>query len=199
MVFALALVLGCISPAAPPQENNSVANTSSCRTVVTNEPYNDTACQNVSSMGQVCDTVVLNYSVSNTAKSEICVDKSLCAATDAFGNCISYYCSQGMTRCSVNITNMDPQKTADWSVAATFKTDRMVFNQNPVKKTILPLETATFDFQQMYGMDINQKRPSCNVSVAVPPKIQACAYITTLKEECHPVTSYREVQKQVCS
>ena len=106
MVFALALVLGCISPAAPPQENNSVANTSSCRTVVTNEPYNDTACQNVSSMGQVCDTVVLNYSVSNTAKSEICVDKSLCAATDAFGNCISYYCSQGMTRCSVNITNM---------------------------------------------------------------------------------------------
>jgi len=176
-----------------------VANASSCRTVTTSVPYNDTVCQNVSTTDQVCGTRELNYTLSRTAKAEICIDQSLCALMYAFGNCITYYCSNGMTRCSVNVTNMDPQKSADWAVAATFTIDGSVFNQNAVKKTILPHETASFDFQQMYSMDINQRRASCNVSVVAPPKIQDCTSVTRLKEECQQVLKYKDVEKQVCN
>jgi hypothetical protein len=48
-------------------------------------------------------------------------------------------------------------------------------------------------------MDLRQQMMSCNVSLAAPPAVQQCGYITTLKEVCQQVPSTQEVQTQVCS
>lgn len=201
VVFALMLVLGCISPVPPfqPPENVTVSSiVPSCKTVITSESYNDTVCQDVSKMEEVCSIRELNFTVSNIVKTELCINQDLCAVSDAFGNCIVYYCSRGTTRCSVNITNTDPQKIGEWSVVGIFKIDSATLNQNPVTKRILPLETTNFDFQLLYDMDINQKKPTCNVSVIAAPKTQDCTFVTRLNEECQQVPKYRDVEKQVC-
>ncbi len=202
VVFALALVLGCVSPVGPIQTNTSVANTSTCKVVITNQPYNATVCENVSGMQQVCNTVVLNYTMSNISVVNLCLQKNLCSQTGSSGsagNCVAYECSKGLTTCAVNITNLDAQSSAVWSVAATFKADGTTFSETPINQTIAPLQTSTFKFQRTYSMDLSQQTMSCNVTMAAPPAVQQCGYITTLKEVCHQVPSTQAVQTQVCS
>jgi hypothetical protein len=197
ILFALGLFFGCISfmeDAAPIQPNV----TKQCRTIIVQEPYMAQECQNVSKMEEVCDVRELNYSKTDVTKIWLCTDKTLCVDYYANGSCVTYYCSKGMTRCHMNLTNNDPQKTGEWAVAANFTVDGATFGKNPVKETLLPGETANFNFEQFYVMDLNQKKAECEIFVSEPAKIRDCSFITKITEQCQNVTKYKDVEKQVC-
>ncbi len=167
-------------------------------TVNVTEPYNETECQNVSEVSEVCTARELNFTVGNIGKHDVCTNQDLCAASDANGVCRIYYCSKAITRCLMNVTNLDQTDTGDWTAAANFTLAGAVFAQNPVIKRIRPGETVTYDFQLMYDMDLNQNRPTCVVTVTPPPPVDSCVYITTPLETCHNVTEYRTSEQEVC-
>lgn len=182
----------------PPIQPTKPNVTPECKTVVTQQPYTEQVCQNVSKMEEICQTRELNYSMSKINKTELCVEKNLCVNWYQNGSCISYYCSKGMTRCKATLTNLDLRKAGTWSVNADFIINGSIFQKTPIKKTILPKESAVFDFSQFYDMDLNQKKPICKIFVVSPAKLQDCSFITKILEECSNVTKYKEVKKQVC-
>ncbi len=197
VLFVLGIFFGCISlmEEAPPLQPDV---TPSCKTVIMQEPYTAVSCQNVSKMEEVCDTKQLNYSLVETNKTYLCAEKELCVAHYSNGTCAIKYCSKGMTRCIANLTNLDPQKSGTWIVAATFGLDGVEVQKNPESRTLLPGESALLDFTQFYDMDINQKTATCKIFVSTPAKVQACSFITKIQEECRNVTEYKEVEKTVC-
>ena len=197
ILFALGLFFGCISfmeDAAPIQPNI----TKTCRTIIVQEPYLAEDCQNVSKMEEVCKVRELNYSMSEINKTWLCSEKNLCVNYFIDGSCIQYYCSKGMTRCYMNITNTDSQKSGDWAVSANFTIDGATFGKNPIKKTLLPGESAVFNFEQFYLMDLNQNKATCELYVSTPAKIRDCDFITKITELCQNTTKYKDVEKQVC-
>jgi hypothetical protein len=204
LILATGILFGCIAPftetgQVPPGANLTGPNiTPGCKTVVTQEPYNKTQCQNVSKMDEVCVNRELNYTLSPTVKTDICVSSDLCVNPYPGGGCATYYCSKGQTRCRANLTNLDPQKSGTWSVGANFTMGGSVFGKDPVVETLLPGSTVPIDFQMLYNMDVNQVRPSCVVFVKSSPIIQDCNFITRITEDCQNVTEYKNVEKQVC-
>lgn len=197
ILFTLGLFFGCISLLddtiiEPPQV------VPSCTNVSVQEPYMVEECQNVSRMEEVCVTRELNFSMSEVEETRLCVQKELCVNWLPDGTCVTKYCSKGMTRCKVNITNLDPQKAGEWIVSANFTVDGNTFKKNSIKKTMLPQESAVFNFEQFYDMDINQKIAKCKIFVSEPTKLQDCSFITKLDEECSNTTKYKEVIKQIC-
>ena len=201
LILATASLFGCITPLGPsgplqPQEGANV--TPSCKTVVSQEPYSESVCQNVSRMEEVCANRELDYSLSDITVINLCLESSLCTARYSDGTCVSYLCSKGMMRCMANLTNLDKQKAGTWSVGSTFAFKGAVFDKNPQTKTLLPKETGVFDFSHFYDMDLNQPKPVCRIFVASPAKLQDCNFITRIEEECQNVTKYRTVEKEVC-
>jgi len=197
VLIVLALFFGCISflgENAPIQPEP----TPECRTIIVSEPYAAQECQNVSLMEEVCQTRELNYTLSDVQKTYLCTEEGLCVDYYPNGSCAIYYCSKGMTRCNINLTNDDPQKTGDWSVSANFTVDGATFGKNPVMKTLLPGESANFNFEQFYVMDINQKKADCEVFVSSPSKIRDCSFVTKISEQCTNITKYKDTEKEVC-
>jgi len=192
----LGILFGCVSaPLQNPLQPNA---TPSCSTVTTQEPYQEQVCQNVSKMDQVCANRELNYSLSPATKTYLCSENNLCVNWLGNGTCVTYYCSNGMTRCTANLTNLDPQKSGTWSVGANFSLDGKVFGKNPVEVTLLPSESEIVDFDLFYGMDINQLKADCSIFISTPSRIQDCSFVTTTALDCQNVTKYRDVEKQVC-
>jgi hypothetical protein len=197
ILFALGMFFGCISfleETAPIQPNVS----KTCRTVIVQEPYMAKDCQNVSKMEEVCQIRELNYTQTDVTKIWLCTEKDLCVDYFANGSCAVNYCSKGMTRCNLNITNTDPQKSGEWVVNANFTIDGSTFGKNPIKKTLFPGDSANFNFEQFYLMDLNQKKAECEIFVSVPARIQDCSFITKIIEQCQNTTQFKDVEKQVC-
>jgi hypothetical protein len=198
VLIVLGLFFGCISmmeDTVPPIQPDTAP---SCRIVLTQEPYSAEVCQNVSKMEEVCATKALNYSLVQTNKTYLCTEKELCVAHYSSGKCALKYCSKGMTRCLANLTNLDPQKSGTWSVSATFTVDSVELKKNPETETLLPGESAIFDFSQFYDMDQDQKTAECKIFVSTPAKVQDCSFITKIAKECKNETKYKEVEQKIC-
>ena len=200
VLFVLGVFFGCLSQIQPSTNQSQANATPSCRTVITQVPYTESVCQNVSKMEQVCANKELNYSLSGINMTFICVEQTLCVNYLQNGSCapLSLYCSKGMTRCRATLINLDDQKAGIWSVGANFTLDGSVFGKNPESVTLLPNVSYVFDFEQFYEMDINQKKASCSIFVSSPAILQDCNYITTMTESCQNQTKYKETEKQVC-
>jgi hypothetical protein len=197
----LIALFGCLMPVSSQAQNRTQENTTTdCKVVVTQEPFTEEICQNVSKMEEVCENRELNYSLAAVEKNFVCLEDSLCMDRGPDGVCYYKLCSKGMTRCRSNITNLDPQKTGVWGVAANFSFDSgTLFEKNPVSKTLFPNETRALDFEQSYEMDLNQKKPSCTIFVKTPAKLQDCNFITKLIENCINTTKNKTVEKTVCN
>jgi|GEM_PF-2008423 len=198
LVF-LGILFGCLStPFQNPLPSLQPNATPSCNTVVTQEPYQGQVCQNITKSDEVCAIRELNYSLGRVTKTELCTDNSLCVNRLPDGTCVTSYCSQGMTRCMANLSNLDAQKSGTWYVGANFSIDGTVFDKNPIKADLLPLETQVMDFDLSYSMDINQKKPVCAIFIGTPARIQDCSLVARTVVDCQNVTQYRNVSKEVC-
>jgi len=196
------LLFGCLMPVSPPSVNqtqNDSNATFGCKKVVSEQPYTEKVCQNVSKMEEVCENRELNYSLAPVEKNFVCIENNLCMDRGQDGTCYYSLCSKGMTRCRSNITNLDAQKTGVWSVAANFSFESgAIFKKNPITNTLLPNETSVLDFEQSYEMGLNQSKPDCAIYITVPAKLQDCNFITKLVESCANVTKNRTIEKEVC-
>lgn len=198
LVFLGFILSGCISLTEPTVQPQGPEVKPECRTVVMHEPYPIEECLNASKMEEFCAIRELNYSFSDVTKTWLCSEENLCVAYNPDGSCAKFFCSKGMTRCRITLTNLDDQKIGTWSVAANFSLDGIVFDKNPSTKIILPKESAVFNFEQFYRMDMNQKKAECEIYVTEPAKVQDCNFITKVFEECKNITQYKEITKQVC-
>jgi len=198
VLFVLGIFFGCISNLAPPIQLPAQNETTECKNITVKEPYVSEVCQNVSKMEQVCATRELNYSLSEINKTVLCIERNLCVNYYSNGSCATWYCSKGMVRCKMTLTNLDSQKAGSWSMGANFTLDGNVFQKNIETETLLPNESAVYDYYQLYTMDINQKNAVCNIFVTEPAKLQDCISVSKAAVECKNITGYKDVSTQEC-
>jgi hypothetical protein len=199
VLFVLGMFFGCISMLDSNGAPQDVPTAPTCRTVIVQEPYTEEVCQNVSKMEEVCETITLNFSLSDINKTNICVEEGLCVNWFPNGTCTTYYCSKAMMRCQMHLTNLDTQKSGTFGISANFTLGDATFNKEEITHTIFPTESATYDFNQFYVMDINQVKADCDLSVTSDAKLQDCRIESRIFEDCANTTKYQEVEKEICN
>lgn len=195
LFFAALFLAGCVSPPegmpfvpAGPEEKV-------CRTVSEEVPVVEQQCGDVSYTEQVCDIRELNYTSNMLPPTHLCISDTGCNGMQ-LGDCQG--CAQAMTRCVLQITNTETQKTGTWKVGANYSLGTSGFIKDPITHTIEPGETASFDFNQIYnpGQPINSA--SCQLFIISKPKIEECHEETRSREECKDITTTKIVEREVC-
>lgn len=199
VLFVLGFFFGCISVLDSDLAPGPGPAQETCRTITVQEPYIEEVCEDVVVLEDVCKTIDLDYSLSQVNKTQLCVEKALCVSWYSNGTCMVSYCSRGMTRCQATLTNLDPQKEGTFGVSAAFTLGTSVFQKNEILRKILPNDSATYDFNQFYTMDINQAVPVCDVFVTSGARLQDCKTESRVFTECANVTKYLEVEKEICN
>ncbi len=196
-LFAILIIAGCVSTPSeggqtpPPSQPGG----KTCRTVTEEVPVVKEECGPVSYTEQVCGIRKLNYSFKLLPKVDLCIGDGSCTG-NPLGDCQA--CSKAMTRCIMEITNLEPQKTGLWSVGANYTLGSAGFLKDPIIHTIGPNQTAQFDFNQIYtpGQPINSA--SCSLFVLSEPTIEDCHEETRSRQDCRNVTRTTQVQREVC-
>jgi hypothetical protein len=196
-IFALLLIAGCVSPPSevPSNQTTPPAQQSNCHMESQQVPVTKEECGPVQFTEQVCGIRKLNYTATELPKVDLCIADGPCS-----GNPIStcQICSKAMTRCVLVIKNEEETAAGTWTVAANYTLGSNGFNKDPISKTIAPGESFAFDFNQFYGVSKPITTASCKLVVTAEPTVNDCHGETRSRSECTNVTTYEEVQKEVC-
>jgi len=197
LMFILA---GCITPPAyqaPAQQDSrpSDGGAVECRMVITEEPYVEEVCNQVSFTEQECDMKELNYTSGQIAVTDLCVDDGACVGKQ-LTECIST-CKRAMKRCRLNITNID-KYSGTWVVGAAFGYNGASFVKNPQSQEIDPGKSHIFDFQQIYTLGSPPSSATCSVTVIYPAITKVCVDVEKTRIDCSNVTRLRAVETEVC-
>ncbi len=196
-IIICVLAAGCASPESgqAQQEPQGVQKNQTCRLVSEDVPVTQEECGDISYTEEECSLRKLNYSTASVPKVDLCISDGVCTGKP-LGDCPG--CVKAMTRCVLKVTNLEPQKSGTWVVAANYTLGSAGFNKEPISITIGPNQTADFDFNQIYtpGFPINSA--SCNIAVMSEPSIEACVSVTKTRLQCRNVTRTETRQSQVC-
>ncbi len=191
------LAFGCLGsdsgiPIIEPPQQEPV-----CHTVTEMVPVVIEECGEVAYTEEVCERRELEYNTSMASISHICsLSDEGCGGTN-LSNCSS--CSKAVTRCTLEITNLDKRKSGEWTVGATFVSGKATFSREPITKTIDPEESQFFDFQQFYDPGAPINSATCKLVVTDVPVVEDCQDVTKTRNDCSNVTKMVEVSKEVCN
>ncbi len=193
------ILAGCIggTPEVPTDgDTDTDDDVIECHIVLTEEPYTEEVCEEVTYMEEECEMRELTYTSSQIMITDLCADDGDCVGKDVF-ECL-YTCTGAMKRCQINITNTDEYE-GTWVVGATFGYNGAAFIKNPESKKILPGETYTFDFQQLYTLGDPPSTATCTVTVLYPAIKNVCINVEKTRIDCTNVTKMRVVETEVCN
>lgn len=193
------IIAGCVTTTP---ESETLANVGTqgdvpfCRTVITEEPYTEEVCQQISYTEEECEMKELTYTSGQIAMTDLCVEDGECVGKDITACPLT--CERAMKRCRMNITNEDAYE-GTWIVGATFGYNGAAFVKNPESEAIEPGETYTFDFQQIYSMGSPPSTATCSVTVLYPAIAKICVNIEKTRTDCSNITRMRAVETEVCN
>ncbi len=200
VIFAfglLAFFSGCVSsPISPAQQpGGQQAAGRNCTIITEQVPYVESECRDVEVTRQVCGIRALEYSQSQEPITSLCVMDGNCTGI-SLSKC--QVCTMASTRCGLNITNKDPDRTGIWVVGANFTVTNGGFIRDPIARSIGPGETGEFDFQQMYNPGAPPNSADCDLYITSAPRVDECHDETRMQTECLNVTRYRASERSVC-
>ncbi|MEW6748636.1 MAG: hypothetical protein AB1295_02935 [Candidatus Micrarchaeota archaeon] len=195
LLFAALFATGCISPpegipSIPTQPGGEV-----CRTVTEEVPVVEEQCGEVSYTEQVCEIRELGYTATELPKVDLCISDGVCNGRP-LGECQG--CTQAMTRCILQVTNEETQKSGTWKVSANYSLGNSGFIKDPISYTIAPGETVNFDFNQIYSPGKPISSASCLLWISSKPKAEECHEETRSRVECRDVEATKTVEREVC-
>ncbi len=196
VIFSL-FFLGCLGQPAAPSSEGPPAELQ-CRNETTVKPYIEEVCSDVEYQEEECYYKTLKYDAGEIVQIDLCTEDSACVGKSIYQpECIDQ-CTQAMKRCLMNVTNEDEEKAGVWTVAASFTHGGASFDKNPETALILPGETHTFDFSQIYSLGYPSTSATCAVYVVEPPVVEDCILVTKMTTVCANVTKYMTEVREVC-
>lgn len=193
------ILAGCVTPPTyqPPVTDGRPddGEVSECKTVITEEPYTEEVCSQITYTEEECEMKELNYTSTTIAMTDLCVEDGPCVGKDLF-ECIRT-CKRAMKRCKMNITNTDKYE-GTWVAGATFGYNGAAFVKNPISAIIDPGKTYTFDFYQIYTLGDPPSTATCSVTVLYPAITKVCLNIEKTGTRCENVTRMRAIETEVC-
>lgn len=198
VIFSL-LLFGCAFPGAEPAPGpEAPPETIYCREETVVKPYVEEVCSDVDYQEEECSYRMLEYTPSSIEQTDLCTEDSECVGKSLYDpECVGQ-CSRAMKRCRMNITNDDTEKPGVWAVAASFAHGIASFDKNPETALILPGETHTFDFSQIYSLGYPVTTATCAVYVTEPPVVEDCILVSKTTTVCTNVTKYLTETREVC-
>lgn len=199
--LSLFLVLfGCLTPeATPPPPGVPTPQSPSlpgCKMVTITEPYQVTECWNLTFTEEVCDRKALEYAVSAVHTLDLCTQDSDCVGKQLV-EC-PRTCEGAMKRCRMNVTNLDDANAGVWVAQANFTIDNLGFEKEPTSAFILPGETFTFDYTQLYKLGLYGSSMECTMGLVSTPVAEVCHLEGRETTQCDEVTRYKTVEREVC-
>lgn len=197
LIFAL-LAFGCVGvEQMVPTITEEPIKKQDCKTIFEMEPVTTEECGDVSYTEEVCERRELEYNISLLPISHICSLSDNGCSGKVLATCAS--CTKAVTRCEMTITNLDPKKSGDWTVGATFISGKATFSREPLTKNIDPLESEKFDFQQFYDPGTPINSAECKLFVSDIPIVDDCKGVTKTRRDCTNVTTMIQVSKEICN
>ncbi|MFH0885114.1 MAG: hypothetical protein V1861_05380 [Candidatus Micrarchaeota archaeon] len=196
-ILAFLLIAGCITApvSKPPEPIPQPPENQTCHTVTEVVPVVKEECGNVTYAEQVCEVRKLTYTQKILPKVDLCISDSGCVGK-SLGSCPG--CSKAMTRCIMQITNTESQKSGIWSVGVNYTLGDYGFYKDPITHTIGPNETVDFDFDQIYNPGSPINSATCSFAVVLEPSAEDCIEYSRTRAECNNVTKNVSVAKEVC-
>lgn len=196
-ILAFLMIAGCTTTpqSKPPDQNPPVEENETCRTVTEQVPVVKEECGEVAYTEQVCDIRKLNYTQKSLPKVDLCISDGACLGKPLV-ECPN--CVKAMTRCVLQITNRETEKSGTWSVSANYTMGNFGFQKDPISHTLGPNETADFDFNQIYTLAFPVSSANCHLVILSEPTIEDCVGQTRTTTECRNVTKTETVSREVC-
>lgn len=198
-VAALAILAlfmaGCATPDEGGAQGAGGTDVPECRTVTEVRPVLQEECGNFSYTEPVCGVRKLNYSLTWHPGVDLCISDGVCVG-QPLGDCQA--CTKAMSRCILEITNNELQKSGTWTVGANYTLGKAAFLKDPISMEIGPGESAKFDFNQIYNPGSPISSAVCALFVASEPTVDDCHEETRVRSECKNVTTNTTVEREVC-
>ncbi len=196
-ILAFLMVAGCTTTplSKPPDQKPPVEENETCRTVTEQVPVVKEECGEVAYTEDVCSMRKLNYTVRMLPVTDLCISDGVCTGKP-LGDC--QQCTKAMTRCVMQITNEEHEKSGTWSVGANYTMGNFGFEKDPITHTLAPNETVDFDFNQIYMPGFPISSAICTLAVVSEPSAETCIGHTRTTTECRNVTKTETVEKEVC-
>jgi hypothetical protein len=196
-ILAFLMIAGCTTTPAskPSEEKPQPQKNQTCRTVTEGVPVVTEECGEVAYTEQVCSVRKLNYSFKLLPQVDLCISDGGCVGKQ-LGDCQG--CVKAMSRCIMQITNTESEKSGTWSVGANYTLGNFGFHKDPITHSIGPNETVAFDFNQIYTPGYPISSATCTLAVASEPSAEICVGHTRTTTECMNVTKTQNVSKEVC-
>ncbi len=192
------IIAGCVTPAPETgtPTNGGNGGTPFCRTVITEEPYTEEICQEITYTEEECEMKELTYTSGQITMVDLCVEDGECVGKEI--SACPLTCERAMKRCRMNITNED-KYDGTWTVGATFAYDGASFVKNPESELIDAGKTYTFDFQQIYSLGSPPTTATCSITVLYPAVVKVCVDVEKTRIDCSNITRMRAVETEVCN
>jgi hypothetical protein len=196
-ILAFLVIAGCTTTpeSKPPEQKPQPQKNQTCRTVTEEVPVVKEECGEVAYTEQVCSMRKLNYTQKMLPKVDLCISDGVCTGKP-LGDCQG--CAKAMTRCILQITNLESEKSGTWSVGANYTMGTFGFNKDPISHSIGPNQTSDFDFNQIYTPGFPISSATCTLAVVSEPSAEECIGHTRTTTECRNVTKTESVSKEVC-
>jgi len=155
------------------------------------EPYIDRDCEMVEYNETQCNMEDLEFSIKNMNSEAKCIEYE-----EQIGEELgipTLICKKAVAYCYFDLTNLDDIKGV-WTYAMMFTSNvKGEIESDETSKMIRSNNTYTFNWT--YSIDDINERVSCSLKKVDIPQEEICFQVPKTKEECTPVTKYRNVTK----